>query len=90
MAKSDAEKRQKKLFDIPMSEAARQAEKYADIADDIASKKDVLVNQGQKVIEAMEKSKQTSLTYTDQYGYQHVFKIVSGGVKLKHSKRGNS
>jgi hypothetical protein len=87
MESSTVEKKQKPLIDVPKSEAAREAERYADICDDISAKNDLLVNQGEKVIRAMKATNQKALTYTDQYGYKHTFTIVEGTIKLRHAKR---
>ena len=87
---AEVEPKQPKLIDVPTTEAHREAERYAEIVDDIASKKDLLVKQGQKVVEAMKRINRKALTYTDQYGYKHTFTIVEGAIKLRHSKRENA
>jgi len=83
------EKQQPKLpgADVKVSQATIEAERYADICDDIASKKRMLQNQGEKVVTEMKRQGQRVLTYTDSAGYKHVFTIVEGITKLKHSKR---
>lgn len=79
--------KQEKLLEVPRGQAAIEAERYADMCDDIAAKKDLLLKQGECVVEAMKKSGQKSFAYNDANGYKHVFAIVEGIVKLKHSKR---
>lgn len=81
------EKKQANLIDVDTSEAHREAERYADISDDIASKKALLVQQSEKVVQIMKKSGQRTLSYTDQYGYKHQFTVVDTQEKLHHSKR---
>ncbi len=83
----DEEPKQGKLLDVPRGQAAIEAERYADMCDDIAAKKDLLMKQGEKVVEAMKKSGQKSFAYNDAGGYKHIFTIVEGVIKLRHSKR---
>jgi hypothetical protein len=85
----DVEKKQPKLpgADVAVSEATRQAERYADICDDIESKKNLLQAQGEKVVQEMRRSGQKVLHFTDQNGYKHTFTLVESIVKLRHNKR---
>ncbi len=87
MVKTAEAPKQQPLIDVKASEAGREAEVYADMVDDISAKKDLLIKQGQKVLDAMKKTGQKSLSYKDQYGYVHTFHIVEGVIKLRHSKR---
>ncbi len=79
--------KQEALLEVPKGQAAVEAERYADLCDEISEKKDLLLKQGEKVVEAMKKAGQRSFAYNDANGYKHVFAIVEGIIKLKHSKR---
>lgn len=87
MTKTIEAPKQDKLIDVETSEAAREAERYSEIRDDIDTKKQELLRQGEKVVEAMRRGKQKVLTYTDQYGYKRTFSIIEGVTKLRYSKR---
>ena len=84
---TDTQERQPKLIDVKTSEAGREAERYGEMCDDIAAKKDLLIKQAEKVVQALKKSGQKTLSYKDDYGYVHTFTVVEGVVKLRHSKR---
>lgn len=75
------------LLDVERSEAARQADRWAVLNQDIESKKALLVTQTETVMQAMKALKQRTLTITDEMGYKHTFAIINAGEKLKHSKR---
>jgi hypothetical protein len=90
MAKTTVvEKAQPKLpgADVKVSQATIEAERYADIQDDIASKKALLQAQSEKVVVEMRKAGQRVLNFTDERGYKHTFAIIEGVTKLRHSKR---
>lgn len=75
------------LLEVERSEAAREADRWAEINSDLESRKELLVTQTEKVLQAMKKAEQRTMTITDQMGYKHTFAIVNAGEKLRHSKR---
>lgn len=79
--------KQTEMAGIERTQASREAERYAEIADDIANKKHDLQKQGETVVKAMRAINQKVLSYTDDYGYKHVFTVVDGVTRLRHSKR---
>lgn len=86
-ADETVEKRQGTLVDVPKSEAAREADRYAEIQVDIESKKEMLIAQAEKVVQAMKKTSQRVLSYTDDYGFKHTFTVIASAEKLRHTKR---
>lgn len=83
----DVVEKQGKLLEVPRSEASREADRYAEIQADIESKKDMLIAQAEKVVQAMKKSSQRVLSYTDEYGFKHTFTVIDTQEKLRHTKR---
>lgn len=88
MAKSTpvVEAAQPKLLEIKLTPAHKDAERYAEIWDDIENRKDLLAVQAEKVIVEMEKQNMRELAVRDSAGLLHKFEIKSGPKKLKHSQ----
>lgn len=78
---------QNNLLEVERSEAAREADRWAEINADLEGRKELLVTQTEKVLQAMKKAEQRTMMITDQMGYKHTFAIVNAGEKLRHSKR---
>jgi hypothetical protein len=78
---------QKSLLDVPRSEAAQLGDRWIGIAAEIENKKQLLIEQTEKVLQAMHESKQQTMSITDSSGFKHVFSIINVGDKLHHSKR---
>lgn len=74
-------------LEVTRSDASIEADRYAEIQADIESKTNLLVAQAEKVVQAMKKTGQRVLSYTDEYGFKHTFTIVDTQEKLRHSKR---
>jgi len=86
-AESNRVNTQAPLLEVPRTQAATEADRYADIQNDIEAKKAMLVQQAEKVVQAMKKSGQRVLSYTDEYGFKHTFTVIETQEKLRHTKR---
>lgn len=85
--KPKIEIRQEKLLEVPRTAAATEAERYAELQNDIDFKKAMLIAQSEKVVQAMKKIGQRVLSFTDEYGFKHTFTIVDTQEKLRHANR---
>jgi hypothetical protein len=79
--------RQDNLLEVDRSEAAREADRWIEIQADIENKKQLLIDQTEKVLRAMQGTEQQTMSLTDSAGFKHVFSIINVGEKLHHSKR---
>lgn len=79
---------QEKLLDVPVTDAQREAERYADMAYEIKQKQEKLKSQAENVIAAMELINQRRMSWRDDYGVRHTFEVVMSPEKLKYSRAG--
>lgn len=81
---------QEKLIDVPVSNAQREAEHYADMAAFVRQKTEEMKAQAELVIEKMDATGQRKLSFKDEYGVRHHFEVVETAERLKYSKQGEA